>query len=340
MNRLLIIGTGASLEECKRSGKYSRDNKRYLPLISNFCNKLFNPTSKALLLSTASYLDYHGIQYDSKILNIKAGDQYSGLDIENGPTGVFLQLEKDDPKTHNIERLCEYVWKTFKADENFWDEFVYEGIYIKLFVLFTDQFGANLGRPMKASARVANKLIPGDVVINLNYDIVFDLALKQAKINFCYSPQYDRKLINVFKPHGSINLYVNNKNGNFFFEEPDKIYGSINISIPSCGNFSPYGGILPPRLNKNYNQHPIASFILDTGRPFHPKIITFWGIGLTESDIDLNTIYKEAALGSETIEFINPDKNAFIKAVDLLGNRITHYHTLDEWFDANNIVLD
>jgi hypothetical protein len=334
---LLIVGAGASLEECKRSGKYSGDKKRYLPLISNFCNKLFNPTSQSLLLSTASYLDYHGIQYDSKLLNLKAGDKFTGLDIARGPVGVFLQLEKADPKTHNIEKLCEFVWLTFNKTINFWDEFIYEGIYLKLFVLFTDQFGAYLGRPMKAGTRVANQLIPGDVVINLNYDIVFDLALKQTKKNFCYAPKFNQELINVFKPHGSFNLYVNLENKKFYFEEPDKIYGSVSISDQSGGCFSPYSGIVPPRLNKNYRQHYIASSILETGRPFHPKIITFWGIGLTESDIDLNIIYKEAALVAEAIEFINPDNKAYSKAVDLLGNRITHYHTLDEWFDANNI---
>jgi len=66
MKRLLVIGAGASLEECEQSGNYPNDDDKKLPLISNFCNKLFIPSSQVLIFAISSYLDYYGINYDSK----------------------------------------------------------------------------------------------------------------------------------------------------------------------------------------------------------------------------------------------------------------------------------
>jgi len=337
MNRLLVIGAGASLEECKRSGNYPENTDHYMPVISNFCNKLFIPDSGILLRSTASYLNSHGISYETKLLNLKDGDTFTGEDMERSPIGVFLQLERDTPGEHNIERLCEYVWRAFKTDTNFWDSFIYDGIYLHLFALFTNQFGLGLGKPMRAGTRVANQLTPGDAVINLNYEITFDLALKQANKRICYAPDSNLDSISILKPHGSFNFYVNLENGNCFFDEPDRIAGSVGIPDPEGGHFYPHSGIVPPRLHKNYEQHPAASAILGTGRPFHPKVVTFWGLGLTDSDIDLLSVYKEATSGAETIEFINPSSEAYNKAIALLDNKITHYQTLDEWFIAHNI---
>lgn len=330
MQHLLIVGAGATIEECHRSGNRPHDSNFDFPVIRNFCNKLFVPDSRILLQTTASYLQSKGIAFDTKRLNAKAGDVVMPDDLKNSPIGVFKELETQTPQDHNIERLCAYVWQVFGTDPDFWHQFVYDGMYFYLFMRFTEQFGLGEGRPMLAGRRIASILKPGDAVINLNYDIAFDLALKQAKKSIVYAPHYRKNTISILKPHGSFNLYADLKTGDCFFMDPDRIYGSVDI-VENGRTWSPFI-IVPPRLHKTYQQHPGAEQILNTGRPFSPKVVTFWGIGLTDSDVDLLTVYKEAVNRAKTVEFINPSVDAHQMAQRLLNRKIAHFPKLDDWF--------
>ena len=334
MNRLLVVGAGASIEECRRSGNYPFDESRCFPTTRNFCAKLFDPTSPVLLKATASYLRQYGVPFNAKLLDATVGVSFSGDDIENGPVRVFIGLEALSPEFNNIERLCEHAWHVFGNDSEFWTAFIHDGIYLHLFARFTEQFGLGLGKNMVAGTTVAKTLCPGDTVLNLNYDIAFDLALKQAGKSATYSPEVRNGTINVMKPHGSFNFYVNSKNGNCFFEEPDKIPGSIGIPDPAGGIFFTQHGFIPPRLNKSYAQHPTAEIILSTGRPFLPRVVTFWGVGLTDSDVDLLAVYREAVTDARVVEFINPSVEAYENAKRLLEIPITYFDSLDRWSES------
>lgn len=338
MERLLVLGAGATIEECIRSGNHSNDSAFLFPTVNNFCKKLFDPTSQVLLKVTASYLDKHSIAYDSLLLTLEAGDTFNGEDMKKSPIGVFLELEEQSPSQHNIERLCEHAWQVFGNDPRFWAGFLNDGIYFKLFVLFTEQFGLGLGKTMVAGQKVAHFLASDDVVLNLNYDIAFDLALKQSGKDFRYSPEIEPGVIRVLKPHGSFNFYVNLENGNCYFEEPDRIPGSVGVPDPDGGTYFCQDGIVPPRLHKSYKQHPWAKIILDTCRPFSPRIVTFWGVGLTDSDIDLLDIYNESTSHADVVEFINPSNDAYENALDLLGRDITHFPTLEAWLSAFKVT--
>lgn len=106
------------------------------------------------------------------------------------------------------------------------------------------------------SKRVAAALAPGDVVLNLNYDTVFELALRQAKLPFSYSPNVPKPdQILVCKPHGSLNMVANE--GFFTFGQPEW------LGMLQPQGFRSYLGLIPPRLNKAYSQHPIAHMILE-----------------------------------------------------------------------------
>jgi len=346
LNRLLVIGAGATIEECIRSGNFPNDPQKLFPTTKNFCNKFFNPLSSSLLAATASYLDAHGIPFETKLLNIKDGnripfdisilnindgDKISDEDLEKCPIGVFKRMESQNPEIFNIEKLSEFAWGIVGSDQAFWRDFVKSGIYDNLMWLFLYQFGSGKGNPMLAGTKVAAQLRPNDLVINLNYDIAFDLALKQIGKDICYAPQKRNNNILVIKPHGSINCYINHKNGNYYFTEPDKIAGSVSIDRGDDGIFDPFGSLFPPRLNKNYKMHPMAKAILETAQPYNVHIVTFWGVGLTESDIDLLSIYKKATKKAQTIEFINPDKRAYQKAMKLLKKEIEWFSNLDQW---------
>lgn len=338
MNRLLVIGSGATVEECKQSGNRPNDPDWLFPVTRNFCSKLFNPTSEVLLRTTASYLEDRGIAFDPKRRNLRVGNSFTGDDMRRSPIGTFLELEARIPEQHNIERLCEHAWHAFGNEPEFWTAFVHDGIYLKLFARFTEQFGLGPGKSMVAGRKVAQILISGDVVLNLNYDIAFDLALKQIGKIFCYAPEVKPDTISVLKPHGSFNFYVNPKNGNCSFEEPDQIPGSVGIPDPEGGIFFPQHGIIPPRLNKSYEQHPASQMILSTGRPFFPKVVTFWGVGLTDSDIDLLAVYQESTKKADSVEFINPCVEAYRTAVSLLSIKIVHFQSLDQWCVTHNLL--
>ena len=349
MDRLLVVGAGATIEECIRSGNLPNDPKSLFPSIKNFCAKFFQPMSSSLFYATASYLIANEIPFDKKflnmpldgeklshsmqILNIKDGDKVTDEDLANGPIGTFVKMEKENPRIYNIERLCEFAWNSVGADNAFWRDFVYSGIYDKLQWLFYYQFGSGLGKPMLAGTKVANQLDNYDGVINLNYDIAFDLALKQAGKNICYAPHFKENAIYVLKPHGSINLYMNYKTKKWFFAEPDKVAGSVSLDLGNEGIFDPFESIIPPRLNKNYKLHPMAKAILHSIRTYKSNKLTFWGIGLTESDVDLLEIYREASSTAKVVEFINPDESACAKASSLLDREVKWFASLGEWLE-------
>ncbi len=149
--------------------------------------------------------------------------------------------------------------------------------------------------------------------------------------NICYAPQFRENAIYVLKPHGSINLYINHKNKKWFFSEPDKVAGSVSLDFREEGIFDPFEGIIPPRLNKNYKLHPMAQAIFRTIRTYKSNKLTFWGIGLTESDVDLLEIYREASSTAKVVEFINPDQSACEKASSLLGKEVKWFENLGKW---------
>lgn len=73
--RLLIVGAGATVEECRQSGALPDDP---LPLIRNFGQKAFND-SPDLQRVAASYLSDRGIPYDARM--VSANDS-----LFSGPT--------------------------------------------------------------------------------------------------------------------------------------------------------------------------------------------------------------------------------------------------------------
>src|SRR5688572_654114 len=104
MNQLLVVGAGATIEECRRSGNRPDDPDWDFPVMANFCSKLFDRTSTVLTKATTSYLSDLRIPYQPKLLNLKAGDFFSSEDIRRGPIGVFLQLEAQAPGDQVVSR--------------------------------------------------------------------------------------------------------------------------------------------------------------------------------------------------------------------------------------------
>ena len=105
---------------------------------------------------------------------------------------------------------------------------------------------------------VIKTLHVGDLVISLNYDIIFDIAIERSGKKFGYLPMDGHEqTVLLAKPHGSIHMLVNEREGSFAFAQPTSWGGGTH-----AGEANLSASILPPRLNKSYRDVPIARLML------------------------------------------------------------------------------
>jgi hypothetical protein len=142
--------------------------------------------------------------------------------------------------------------------------------------------------------------------------------------------EHNNNSILLARPHGSLNMMVNEKEGYFAFG-----YASTWGGGTHAGNASLCASILPPRLNKNYRDNPIASSIINAASGFRPDTLTFWGLGFTESDIDLNKLYQTLAGNARTIELINPDSSIVPRLEQIVCRKVTHFPNVEKWLSAS-----
>jgi hypothetical protein len=187
--------------------------------------------------------------------------------------------------------------------------------------------GSIVEAPLRLSPKVANKLNGGDLVLDLNYDTLFEIGAVQAGKSTVFLPNSPSPAdIRIAKPHGSFNLVVNLERKSFTFGgldwpgNPQPADGSSN-----------YLGFVPPRLNKNYSEHPVAHTIVERIRGLKPRVLTFWGIGFTTSDADLAKLYRDWSLTASMIEVINPDSAIATKLESAFNKRVLHYPDINDW---------
>ena len=263
----LIIGAGATLAEALDQGN---PPERCPPLLRDFARKMwphvYNP--HPVLEAYLRELGYTNLGPD--------------------PRELFYRLE--DAGQTNIERFLEFAWihrhKDWKLEKGalvpdyisglrlvvhtdtpeepvpelaprWWADFLYNGIGKPLTLYMSQCFFENgVGwKNLRLTKSVASHLDAGDLVLNLNYDTVFELALDQLSKPFAYCPNPPRAdEAMMCKPHGSLNMVMNAER--FAFGQPDW------LGMPEPPNFRSYSGFIAPRLNKSYAQHPASEEIL------------------------------------------------------------------------------
>ena len=182
--------------------------------------------------------------------------------------------------------------------------------------------------PFTASQAVAAALRPGDLVVNLNYDTVFEIGLKQARVDFRYIPgPPERRHLYMAKPHASINLVCTASEGRW--TDPEHFQ---TVTYPD-EDMTEFRGIVPPRFNKSFEQHPIAAAVCELIRRLFPESLTFWGVSLADSDRDLLDLYREWSRSLSRIELIHPNPTAEAKAniQRLLGKAVKQFLSPEEW---------
>lgn len=326
----LVVGAGATLAQALALGNRWEDCP---PLISNFARKTWAD------YTPSPYLDFY-------IKELGFWKEVSDA------RELFYELETAG--LTNIEKFMEFAWHNrhlkleigekrppdyiaglrisvgdsaaSQHEDGFWENLLYHGIGRPLADAMIVCFHRNgVGfLDLQLTKRVASPLKPGDLVLNLNYDTVFELALSQLSKPFKYAPNALRPdEILVCKPHGSLNMALNSQA--FAFGQPEW------LGMPQPAGFLSYSGLIPPRLNKAYEEHPIAKMILDPSRARRPQYLTMWGVGLAESDNDLISLYREWATGSAVVEIINPSEAVAQKARELFTCEVRHFESVDAW---------
>lgn len=313
--RLLVVGAGASYAEAEHLGI---EPALRPPLMKDFAAKMWADYNPHALLT--GFLAERGHQ---------AG---------NDARQPFMALEQDPNSGVNVERFFEYAYHhrdfIVPGCEGFdpateYDNLLLHGILSPLCFLL--QMGV-LSRgpeesPLPLAERVARRLSSADLVLNLNYDTLFELGAQRAghALSFAPRPVAPGHLA-ISKPHGSMNLLVDLKAGRFGFS-PTLYAGSIQ---PADGTRN-YVGFVSPRFGKQYDQHPVAEAIIEATAPFEPSTVTFWGVGLTDSDHDLLALYRTWSRRSETVEFINPGRYDVERAARLVGRAVIHFADVAAW---------
>jgi hypothetical protein len=329
----LIVGAGATLGEALALGNV---REACPPLISDFARKTWSNYAPHPILEV--FLRQLGYQ-----------DQFG-----HDPRELFYELE--DKGVTSIEQFMEFVWEhrgsKLEIGENvpgyisglrmsagnsagpnatdeeggFWENLLYHGIGSPLLFLIVQCFFENGKgwKDLRLTKSVAARFNPDDLVLNLNYDTVFEIALKQLGRPFAYSPsQVGGDQLLVCKPHGSLNMVVNDTS--FTFGQPEW------LGMPQPQGFRSYSGLIPPRLNKHYAQHPIAQLVLAPLHDRRPQAIIMWGVGLTQSDEDLITLYSRWAGHADVIDIINPSPDIATKARKLFNCEVRHFRCVSEW---------
>src|SRR5438552_3207728 len=83
----------------------------------------------------------------------------------------------------------------------------------------------------------------------------------------------------------------------------------------------------------------LSRIVLETGQPYSPDVVTFWGVGFAVSDVDLLRYYRKAMRFAKRFEFINPSMEAVTSASRSLHTQFVHFASLDAWIHATAILV-
>lgn len=312
---LLVVGAGASYAEAKHAGL---PEELCPPLMKDFAERLWSEFNSHFLLS--AYL---------REINLEPG---------NDACATFVALERDQPQNINVESFFEFAYRhrdfVAPGHEQFepateYENLLLHGIFnplVNLLVQGLYKHGPETTQ-LTLAQTVARQLRPGDTVLNLNYDTIFEIGARRAGHDLVFLPnQPSKPSLSISKPHGSMNLLVDMNRQSFCFAEP-LFVGSVQ---PSDGSRN-YIGFVPPRLNKQYEQHPVAHAIIEATKNIEPNHVVFWGVGLTDSDTDLLELFRRWCQTSDRVDFINPSAAHVEQAKMRLCTDATRYDSVADW---------
>jgi hypothetical protein len=359
--RHIVIGAGATLAEAM-CGDAPKD--QWPPLMSNFAKRMwsdFNPHPFLdRFLESLGYLVtnedgrelFYGLEA-AGVTNVEQFFEFAWRNRERSwgwsdnprvrapgaaaamrPVDGVTGLPRDFIKGLRITSVDPSSVTVVSCEMDYWENLLCSGIGREMQLVMIQCFAQNGARggfrSLDLSRSVVRCLEPGDLVVNLNYDTVFEIAMSQAGVPFAYVSSHAKPdEVSVAKPHGSMNMIIIPDEYRFTFGQPDW------LGSPEPPRGRPYLGFVPPRLHKSYEQHPIARMILSALRDRRPDEFVFWGVGLTESDADLLSLYRAWARRARVVQTINPDPKAVARAEELLRRSVERFDDAAEWVAVN-----
>lgn len=109
----------------------------------------------------------------------------------------------------------------------------------------------------------------------------------------------------------------------------------VGSSTPADPEWRSYTGLIPPRFDKSYEQNPASKMMIESVQQLQPNEIVFWGIGFTESDIDLNELFKKWCKNKPIISVANPIIEVAKKIESNLSCMVNHYSTIEKWLEIH-----
>lgn len=177
--RLLVVSAGASYAETEKAGL---PEQLRTPLMTNFAERMWRDYNPHYLLS-------------AYIRNL-------GHDPGGDAREAFIALEKSGAA--NVERFFEYAYNhrdlVVPGNEHFQPSTEYENLLLHgilnplVFLLVDGLFKHGVETtPLPLTQTVAGRLEPGDTVLNLNYDTIFEIGAEQAGHELVFLPNKPTK---------------------------------------------------------------------------------------------------------------------------------------------------
>lgn len=360
--RVPVVGAGASIEEAKRVGA---PEHLWPPSVANFAERMwrsffhywlpdylislgFDPTDDpAAQFIELSKNPKNGINIERLFayswVNRDKKFEYGDKLPKGFIVGSFISIDNAGGIDISAGMAAGAVGSVamsigMSSGVDYWENLIYHGVVRPLDELLQSAFFENGEngpriRQLEAGKLVFSRLSDGDLVLNLNYDTLFEIAITQLglKPNYVLN-QFTGKGISIAKPHGSLNLLSDNKR--FAFADPN----CIGTTPSSTDNMRNWRGIVPPRFNKDYEQHPYSKMIFSNLKNLTPSRMTFWGIGMSDSDEDLIRLYRKWVASTSVLEVINPDSIVADRIAKILNKKVRHFSKLDDWLAESAVT--
>jgi hypothetical protein len=195
----------------------------------------------------------------------------------------------------------------------------------------------------------AKRLVPGDVVITLNWDFLLELAL--FKENLAYSYVHDHSKISILKLHGSVDWFDRNS----ISLRPDRRFDLI----PSMGRLSVYRYfafptvkkkivpvIIPPVARKDFDHPEFHRLFKDAWAALRwAGSVHIIGFSLPPEDLHVRFLIRSALRMNEQqnsdrlpIAVVNPDRDILLRFARLVHSPIKFFEARFEDVSLDDLL--
>jgi hypothetical protein len=309
---IVIVGAGASFAEGQSASLPLGDTP---PLLKDFVKTLWlQPEQLHPGPAATAFLDHLGIPYTrtNQIELLAASEGDPEMNIERLFAHAYAR--RNDPHPMQLPGMISP-----------YENLLFHGLTWPLAnLLRRGLLSGGEASALPLHRLLSHALRPGDIVLNLNYDTILEIALRGAEVPFSYAPHQANGMVSIAKPHGSLNLYSSEEG--FVFSEhllPD--------DLQPANGMTNFAGIVPPRFGKQIAQHPVAEVIFAAIEGRRSDEIVFWGTSIPRSDQDLVDTYRGWSETAKTVAFVNPSIPDWENAREILGRDLFRYDSIEAW---------